>query len=129
MTENGDKKNIPKDIQWLEGHTAVQIEWADGHVSLYAAEYLRAMCPCAECRGTHDNPPLQAKPKDSKKLLMHSPKAASKARKRVVALRAFPVGNYGIGFKWADGHSDGLYTFALLREMCPVEGKERLEAD
>ena len=129
MSDPENKRTTPTNIQWLEGHSAVQIDWADGHVSRYAADYLRAMCPCAECRGTHDHPPLQASPKGSKKLQMHSPKAAKKARERIVALKAFPVGNYGIGFKWADGHSDGLYTFAMLRDMCPVEGKERLQAN
>ena len=127
MSEAQDRKIIPRNIQWLDGHSAVQIEWADGHVSEYASEYLRAICPCAECRGTHDNPPISPKPTSSKKLQMHSPKAANKARKRIMPLKAFPVGNYGIGFKWADGHKDGLYTFKLLREMCPVEGKEKLQ--
>ena len=126
MSEAQDRTIIPQDIQWLDGHSAVQIKWADGHVSRYPSEYLRAICPCAECRGTHDNPPISPKPASSKKLQMHSPQAADKARKRITPLKAFPVGNYGIGFKWADGHQDGLYTFKMLREMCPIEGKEKL---
>jgi DUF971 family protein len=29
------------------------------------------------------------------------------------------VGNYAVSPHWADGHSTGFYTFALLRDRCP----------
>jgi DUF971 family protein len=31
------------------------------------------------------------------------------------------VGNYAVSFTWADGHSTGIYSFRLLRELCPCE--------
>ena len=38
--------------------------WDDGHESVYSFELLRAGCPCAECRGGHENmgsePPPEA---------------------------------------------------------------------
>jgi hypothetical protein len=35
------------------GHLAVT--WNDGHHSLYPFYLLRYACPCAECRGGHEN--------------------------------------------------------------------------
>jgi len=32
-----------------------------------------------------------------------------------------PVGNYAIAFSWKDGHDTGIYTFRLLRGLCPCE--------
>jgi DUF971 family protein len=29
--------------------------WADGHISNYPFSLLRAACPCAQCRGGHEN--------------------------------------------------------------------------
>src|SRR5262249_61714078 len=30
-----------------------------------------------------------------------------------------PVGNYAIAPRWEDGHDTGLYSFRLLRQLCP----------
>lgn len=33
------------------GNYAVELRWADGHsTGIYTFEYLRALCPCSECR-------------------------------------------------------------------------------
>ncbi len=29
------------------------------------------------------------------------------------------VGNYAVQLVWKDGHSHGIYTWELLRQMCP----------
>ncbi len=31
------------------------VNWDDGHVSVYPFSLLRAGCPCASCRGGHEN--------------------------------------------------------------------------
>ena len=31
------------------------IQWKDGHTSVYPFGLLRAACPCASCRGGHEN--------------------------------------------------------------------------
>ena len=31
------------------------------------------------------------------------------------------VGNYAVAFTWADGHSTGIYSFRLLRKLCPCD--------
>jgi DUF971 family protein len=34
---------------------------------------------------------------------------------------AEPIGKYAIRFKWNDGHDLGIYSWRLLREVCPCE--------
>ena len=129
MSNEEHSKVTPANLTWKDGKTTVEILWKDGHTSVYRTEYLRNICPCAECRGTHEKPPLFSEPKSPKKFTLHSPASADKAKKRIAALKAFPVGNYGIGFQWADGHKDGLYTFKMLREMCPITAEAEAEAE
>ncbi len=38
------------------------ISWDDGHTSIYPFSIVRAACPCAECRGGHEN--MRAVPDD-----------------------------------------------------------------
>lgn len=39
----------------LVGRYALQIYWSDGHSSgIYTFDYLRDLCPCAECAAEHD---------------------------------------------------------------------------
>jgi DUF971 family protein len=46
----------------IVGRYALQIHWSDNHSSgIYAFDYLRELCPCAECAGRRGNgviPPL-----------------------------------------------------------------------
>jgi DUF971 family protein len=44
-------KPLKPDRAELMGHYALQIFWNDGHSSgIYSFEYLRGLCPCAECK-------------------------------------------------------------------------------
>ncbi len=82
----------------------MEITWEGGHHSTYTAEKLRWACPCAECRGEAGVPGRLARVKnlDAKELRIEN-----------VAL----VGQYALQIAFESGHSTGLYTFALLREM------------
>jgi DUF971 family protein len=80
------------------------IYWSDGHVSSYPSWYLREMCPCAECVDEFTG---------EKKIVPGS--IPSSTERLDVAL----VGNYALSFKWSDDHGTGLYTFDLLRSLCP----------
>jgi len=41
----------------LVGRYALQIYWSDGHSSgIYSFEYLRSLCPCAECAARQNVP-------------------------------------------------------------------------
>ena len=128
MTDKHSTRTQPADIRWIGQHEAVQIEWGDGHVSVLPAPFLRQICPCAECTGIHERPPLAQKDESRKKFAVLSRSEEDEARQSVALLKAWPVGNYGIGLLWADGHRDGIYTFAHLRTHCPAESPPETQA-
>ncbi len=82
--------------------------WDDGHESAYSWDYLRSWCPCAMCQG-------------------HAPVARYLDRHDEELVHVEPVGNYALGLTWADGHSTGIYSFRMLRTLCPCDtcGGER----
>jgi DUF971 family protein len=52
----------PTSITADRNERVLKITWSDGHESAYPFAGLRAECPCAECRGGHENmgqPPNQ----------------------------------------------------------------------
>lgn len=87
----------------------LEIIWHDGHRSMYPLAGLRAACPCAECRGGHEamSQPLP------RAILFTQPVGSAELRD------AFLVGHYALGIAWADGHDSGIYTWPLLRGLCP----------
>ncbi len=84
------------------------LTWDDGHVSAFGWDYLRSWCPCAMCQG-------------------HAAAARYLDRHDETLAHAEPVGNYALGLTWGDGHSTGIYSFRMLRALCPCEacGGER----
>ena len=85
------------------------ITWSDGHESAYPFGGLRAVCPCAECKGGHE---FMGAPPD--------PRLVREAPRDGPNLEAVePVGSYALQFYWSDGHSAGIYTWGLLRAACP----------
>ncbi len=101
----------PKTIQISKSRRVVIIPWSDGHTSEYPFDGLRAACPCAECKGGHENmgtPPdptvFDLKPTQTYELL-----------------GADLVGSYAVQFLWLDGHKYGLYGWDYLRGLCPCE--------
>ena len=96
-----DPSNI--DVSLSSG---VRIDWADGHHSGFALDYLREKCPCAACTtGKHKHA---------------SPAAPFQMYRKALKLDGVePVGRYALQFKWNDGHSSGIYSFEHLREICP----------
>jgi DUF971 family protein len=107
----------------------VDITWADGHASHYDFAYLREECPCAMCNDERmkkaqgqekdaqlkkDNPSRPSAPPLSSSLLpMYKPKLTAKA--------AHAVGNYALQIDFNDGHATGIFSFDLLRTICPCE--------
>ncbi|MFB3825699.1 MAG: gamma-butyrobetaine hydroxylase-like domain-containing protein [Bryobacteraceae bacterium] len=87
----------------------VTVQWKDGHRSEFQLAYLRDICPCAECTGTHGTAPRKAQ-------------AASPFQMYKPVLKinnVEPVGNYALRLLWSDGHSAGIYSYDHLRESCP----------
>lgn len=95
----------PVEIRNLK-QEGLEIEWEDGHRSIYPSIYLRDKCPCASCIDEWTGRKVLREediPKDI----------------RVVSLEA--VGLYAIGIQWSDGHDSGIYSFDHLRNICPCE--------
>jgi len=84
------------------------IDWADGHHTVYEAQPLRWLCPCAFCRGEAGMPGW-----------LDSGPALTLEQTRLTDIHL--VGNYAVSPHWGDGHHTGFYTFRLLRERCPCE--------
>jgi DUF971 family protein len=89
----------------------MRIEWSDGHPSLYPFSLLRNACPCAECRGGHDNMRTEPPPEVFRLPLIDT----LQTRMRSVE----PVGSYGLTIEWEDGHHYGIYNWNYLRKLCP----------
>jgi DUF971 family protein len=91
----------------------LEIDWQDGHKSVWGFAWLRDACPCATCvetRTQEDRKPGQPKRAPAAVLPMYTPppKPAS----------AHAVGRYALQFNWQDGHSSGIYSWEYLRRVC-----------
>jgi DUF971 family protein len=92
----------------------VDITWSDGHSSHYDFAYLRDECPCATCNDERNKKAAATPmPGTSALLPMFKPKLAAR--------KATAMGNYAIQIEFNDGHSTGIYSFDLLRTLCPCE--------
>lgn len=99
-------------VKITEG-TGLEIDWQDGHRSVWSFAWLREACPCATCvdeRKAQGRKAGQPKPKPTAVLPMYTPppKPAS----------AHGVGRYAIQLNWLDGHSSGIYSWDYLRRHC-----------
>lgn len=84
--------------------TCVEIEWSDGHTTVYTTPELRGLCPCAACVNE-----LTGR-------RMHDPASVpADLATRAVTL----VGRYAIAIAFSDGHETGIFPFAFLRENDP----------
>ena len=107
--------NDPKSVMiHLTTGTGMEIEWKDGHRSVFSFPFLREACPCALCEderakaGRKAGEPVKLAPGA---LLMFKP--------MVKALAAEAVGKYALKFSWNDKHDLGIYSWYYLREVCP----------
>ena len=97
------------------GERELEIVWKDGHTSRYDVVALRRACPCAVCVDEVTGKRV-LKPED----------VAEEVKPRQLK----PVGRYAIQFEWSDGHDTGIYSFDLLRKLCPCsECSARRERD
>jgi DUF971 family protein len=100
----------PASIEVRNSDEELEIQWNDGHLSIYPLFGLRKNCPCAGCRGGHSrmghydrslffvNPNLHYEVEDIKQ-----------------------IGNHAIQITWNDGHNTGMYQWETLRNLCPCE--------
>ena len=93
----------PATIQKIGNELA--IAWSDGGESYLALEFLRRHCPCAVCNGEPDVMGSVVQP------------AVSYTERSFDLTTWQTVGGYGIQPTWTDGHSSGIYSYALLRRL------------
>ena len=95
---------VPTHLQARRSDQTLEILWSDIHESCYGFVELRAACQCAACVDeiTHER-------------LLDPAAIPPDLQLDDVQL----VGNYAVRLCWSDGHSSGLYTWTLLREICP----------
>jgi DUF971 family protein len=94
----------PTNIQ-LIGHE-LAIAWSDGQESYIGFERLRAASPSAENQGERDILGVR-----------HGGHDGTARFDGVELLGWHPVGNYALRLAFSDGHSSGLYSYALLRQL------------
>ena len=87
------------------------LQWKDGHTSVYPFGLLRAGCPCASCRGGHEN--MHSEPEDA----IFAVKLPESSAVRLNKIEA--VGQYALTIEWQDGHHYGIYNWHYLRALCP----------
>lgn len=98
---------VPIEVGRANQHD-VKIMWQDGHEGIYPARELRLACPCAACVDEVTG---------QRRL------AASSVPQNVHPLKIDLVGRYAISIQWSDGHNTGIYSFELLRALCPCREK------
>ncbi len=95
---------VPKVIRRSDP-TRLEIEWSDGHRTIFTPAELRRICPCAGCvnevTGQRMLDPLSVPPD-------------------LIQQDARLVGNYGLAVRFSDGHDTGIYPFRFLREHDPA---------
>lgn len=93
----------------------MSITWNDGVTCAFSFKLLRAACPCASCRGGHENMSTEPDPAVFDVALPDSP--------AVHLVKVEPVGSYAIMFEWEDGHHYGIYNWHYLRALCEQQRK------
>ena len=101
----------PSEITANRQTSEFEIRWNDGHTSRYSFTFLRRVCPCASCRGGHENMGTLPGPEIYTLPVEDSPET------RLTKVEA--VGSYAMTIEWEDGHHYGIYNWSFLRTICP----------
>ncbi len=84
----------------------LSIKWDDGHNTVISLKTLRDQCPCAGCRG------------ETVLLKTYEPAKQPDLPGKYTLAGIQQVGHYAVQISWKDGHSTGIYTWEILRDLC-----------
>lgn len=112
-SKNTETDVVPLSIE-REGEVAIVITWSDDLVTRWNVTALRKACPCATCREKKRSEPAEAAPQLGKPLMLPVLSAAEASPLRIESMR--PVGSYAYNIAFSDGHSSGIFPFALLHD-------------
>ena len=107
----------PTGVSASKSNKEFTVTWDDGHTSVYSFGLLRAACPCASCRGGHENMKSEPDTEVFSRQMEDSPAT------RLVNVVA--VGSYALTIVWEDGHDYGIYNWHYLRVLCPCDACRR----
>ena len=93
----------------LSSPDELSIQWDDGHGSIISLRSLRDRCPCAGCQG------------ETVLLRTYKPEPQEHRPGRYSISGIQQVGHYAIQISWGDGHSTGIYTWEILRNLCECQ--------
>lgn len=96
-------RDTPTDIDIVRDR-AVTITFDDGATCTFPVAELRAVCPCASCRGWRERGE-QAWPRPG-------------MSDEISIVNAELSGAWGLSIDWSDGHSTGIYAWSSLRRWC-----------
>ena len=102
----------PEEIELKSAKQTLIVRWSDDHESFYTLRYLRGFCPCAQCQG-HDIGDWN---------FIDSPT-------NIGIDSMEPVGNYALSIQFNDSHNTGIYSWEILRELCPCGDCRELYGD
>ena len=97
----------------LKKDEKLEVDWEDGHKSVFSISMLRTMCPCAQCKTVREGESGQ-----KKSLLRMLP---GNWAQQISATSAELVGNYALRIDWSDNHGSGIYSFHYLRSISPQQ--------
>ena len=101
---------IPVDITAKKASGVLEIGWSDGERCAFPFDLLRNACPCAQCRGGHEN--MKSEPDEDVFLIPLTDARATRIQNLEM------MGNYALNIEWEDGHKFGIYNWHYLRALC-----------
>ncbi len=92
----------PSNIRALQAQQILEVTWPDGQTDRFPYRFLRGHCPCASCRDEWTGERIIREEAIAPDLKLEGME---------------PIGTYALQLAWSDGHSSGLYTWELLRQI------------
>jgi DUF971 family protein len=104
----GESRPQPVEIEVVRS-SHLRIRWTDGADHTIPLADVRRNCPCATCRHERE----QAVSSGGLRVIQRPAAAADST----TVISASLVGHYAVQIAWKDGHSSGIYDYALLHRL------------